>query len=96
MELDKLHVLHRTFGTVDHGDAVSRGYQRVGGMCGKQASQPPVAMMVTLERKVSTSPVVSFEHVGTVAFDARGMAGNDDSQVMLGNDFHSKVVGQIR
>ena len=41
--------------------------------------------MVTLERKVSTSPV---------ALDAGGVAGNDDSLVMLGNDFHSVMVGQ--
>ena len=32
VELDKLHVLHGAFGAVDHGDAVARGHQRVGGV----------------------------------------------------------------
>ena len=93
MELDEFHVFHCSLGTVDHGNAVSRGYQWVGGMAvngfatarchdgdfGKEG--------IHLARRF-------VQHVGTVALDAGGMAGNDDSLVMLGNDFHSIVVGQ--
>ena len=93
MELDEFHVFHCSLGTVDHGNAVSRGHQRVGGMAvngfatarchdgdfGKEG--------IHLARRF-------VQHIGTVALDAGGVAGNDDSLVMLGNDFHSVMVGQ--
>ena len=52
VELDELHILYETFGTVDHGDAVARSNVGVG-CSGVDAPVPPVAIRVTLERKVS-------------------------------------------
>ena len=93
MELDEFHVLHCSLGTVYHGNAVSRGHQRIGGVAvngfatarchdgdfGKEG--------VHLARRF-------VQHVGTVALDAGSVAGYDDSLMMLGDDFHGVVVGQ--
>ena len=95
MELDELHVLHRSLGTVDHGDAVARGHQRVGGVAvhGLAAARGHDGDFA--EEGVHLARLF-VQHVGAVALDARRVARHDDAQVVLRDDFHGIVVGEYR
>ena len=95
MELYEFHILYGAFGTVDHGDSVSGGDERIGSVtvngfttaCSHDGYFGKEGIYLT---------GIFIQHVGTVAFDARCVAGHDDAQMVLGNDFHRIVVGQYR
>ena len=60
------------------------------------ASQPPVAMTVTLGKEGIYLARLLIEHIGTVTLDAGGVSRNDDAQVVLGNDFDGEMVFEYR
>ena len=93
VKLDELHVFHRSLGTVDHGNAVARSHQRVGGVqiYGFAATGSHDSHLG--EEGVHLA-CFFIEHVSAVAFDARCVACHDDAQVVLRDDFHRIVVGK--
>ena len=91
MELHKLHVGHRTLGPVDHGLAVARGNHGVGGglVDGSAASGTHECHLAEIGVHLLGFGI---EHVGTIALDIGGAAGHPCAQVVLGDDFHGKMV----
>ena len=91
MELDELHVLDRSLGAVDHGDAVAGGDKRVGGggVDGadaarghdRHARQEGVHLLRGLVQDVCA-----------VAGDVRRAARHNLAQVVLGDDFDGEVM----
>ncbi len=93
VELHKLHVLHLSFGTINHGDAVARGDVGVGcggidGACATCCHQGDFRQIsVNLSR-------LWVQHISTETLDVGGAAGHTDAQMVLRDDFHSKMVLQ--
>ncbi len=56
------------------------------------APTPPVARIVTFERKVSIFFCVGVKDVCAVAFYVRGSARNFYAQMVLGYDFHGEMI----
>ena len=89
VELDELHVFDCSFGTVHHCDAVACSDQRVG-----RVAVDRFASACSHDRHFGQERVhlagVFVQHVCTVTFDARRMAGDDDAQMMLRDDLYRK------
>lgn len=86
--------LYGSFGAVDHGYTVAGSNQWIGSVSfGIRLRKPPAAMMVILERKVSTSPVFSVQYISAAAFGYPECSGlPNDAQVVLGNDFYRQEI----
>ena len=93
MELDEFHVLHRSLGTVNHGDAVARGYQRIGGVSVNGFTTSCSHDGYLGEEGVHFSRIL-VQYIGAIALDARRVARHDDAQMVLCDDFHRIVVGE--
>ena len=93
VELDKLHVPYGAFGAVDHGDAVARGHQRIGGVAVYSFATARSHDGYFGEERIHLSGIF-VQHIGAIAFDARSIAGDDNAQVVLRNDFHRKEIGK--
>ena len=93
VELHKLHVLHGGLGAVGHGNAVAGGNLGIGGggvdgSCAAGGHQRDA-------RKVGVNLIVAgINHVGSIALNVGRAARHFDSKVVLGDDFHGKVVLQ--
>ena len=93
MELHKLHVLHLSLGTIDHGDAVARCDIGVRGSLvdGSRAA-------CRHERHLRQVGVhlarLGVQHVGTEAFDVGSPSGHTDAQMVLRDDFHCEMMLQ--
>ena len=90
MELHKLHIGNRCLGTMGHGNAVACGNDGVGGgqIDGTTASRTQNGTL----GKIGVDLLLGVEYVGTIAFDVGRTAGNADSQVVLCDNLHGKVV----
>ena len=75
VELHELHVFHRSFGTVNHGDAVSGSYQRIG-RCLVYGSYAAGCHQRHLGQIGIYLSGFRVENVSAVAFDVRCLAGN--------------------
>ena len=90
MELYKLHVSHRTLGTIDHSDAVARSNDRVGG-CQIDGTTATRTHHRTLG-KIGVHLLLWIEHIGTIALDIGRAARHAHTLMVLGDDFYSKMV----
>ena len=95
VELDELHILHNSLGTVYHSDAVACSYEWIGRLA--------INSLATASShygdfgKVGVNHACVFvEHIGAIATDARGVASDNDAHVVLGDNLYGKVVGQHR
>ena len=91
VELHKLHVFHRGFGAIGHGNAVAGGYVGVGGG-GVNGSAASGGHHRDARQEGVNLAGVGVEDVGAIAFDVGRAARNLDAQVVLGDDFNGKVV----
>ena len=91
VELHKLHVLHRGFGAIGHGNAVAGGYVGVGGG-GVNGSAASGGHHRDARQEGVNLAGVGVEDVGAIAFDVGRAARNLDAQVVLGDDFNGKMV----
>ena len=84
---------HLSLGAVDHGDAVARGHQRVGGVQidGLAAARGHDGDFG--EEGVYLARLL-VEHIGAVALDAGRVARHDNAQVVLGDNLDGIVVGK--
>lgn len=91
MELYKFHVLYCSFGTVHHSNAVSRSYQWIGCIAVYRFASACCHYSYFGQERIHFSCFL-IQYVSTETFDARRMAGDDNSQMMLGNDFYRIVI----
>ena len=91
MELHELHVLDRALGTIYHSDAVASRHQRVGRGAIDRTDAAGRHQRHARQEGIDHSCLL-VEDVGTIALDARRAARHDFAQVVLGEDFHGKVV----
>ena len=91
MKLHELHVLHRALGTIYHCFAIARGNHGVGG-----GVVNSTASAGTHQRHLAEIGVhllcAGVQHIGTKTFDVGGAPCHLHTQMMLGDDFHGKVV----
>lgn len=90
MELYELHVLHRTLGAVDHGDAVAGGHKGIcGGLVdGTHASGGHHGDL----RQKGVDLTAGGKHIGPVAGDVGSAAGDYLAQMVLGDDLYGEMV----
>ena len=91
MELNELHVLNPAFGSIDHGDPVAAGDERIG-----RGAVDLTGAACSNDRRSGKDGFNALgscvESVGSVTFDARGQAGHDVSQMMLRDEVDGEVV----
>ena len=95
MELDELHILHHTFGTIHHGNTVAGSYQWVGRLaidCFASAGSHDC----NFRQEGIYFAGFFVQYVGSIALDALRMAGHDDAQVVLSDDFYRIEMGEDR
>ena len=90
MELHKLHILHRTLGTIDHSLTVAGGDHGVSG-CLVDGTTPAGAHHRDTAQ-VGVNFVLRVEHIGTVAIYIRRAAGDTRAEMVLRDNLHSEVV----
>ena len=91
MELYKFHVLYCSFGTVHHSNAVSRSYQWIGCIAVYRFASACCHYSYFGQERIHFSCFL-IQYVSTETFDAWCMAGDNNSQMMLGNDFYRIVI----
>ena len=91
MELDKLHVLDSTLGTIDHGDTITSSYQRIGRGAVNRTNATRCHQGHARQEGIHLASLL-IEDIGTIALDARSAACHDFTQVVLGENLHGKVV----
>ena len=70
MELDELHILYETFGTVDHGNTVSGSNQRIGGVAVNSTYTSRSHQRHFGKESIHFARVF-IQHIRSVALDAR-------------------------
>ena len=91
MELDEFHIFNHTFGTIYHGDTVAGCYQRIG--CVSIDSFATTCSHNGYFRQEGVHFSGFFvQDIRTEAFDARCMTVDDDSHMVLRDDFYGKEV----
>ena len=91
VKLHKLHVLHRSFGAIDHGDSVASGYDGVGG--GEIDSSTAASAHDGNFREVGVYLLcVRVEHIGTVAVYVGRTPCDASAEMVLGDDLHGEMV----
>jgi len=93
MELDELHILHCALGTIDHRNAIARSHQRIGCLT-IDGFTPARSHDSDLGKESIHFARLFVQHVCSVATDSLCVAGYDDTHVVLGDDFHGKMVGK--
>ena len=91
VELDEFHVLHRSFGTINHSNAVACGNERIGGGLVHRAHAASRHERHARKESVHLARFL-VEHIGTIALDARCAARHDLAQMVLGENLDGKVV----
>ena len=93
MELDKFHVFHNTFGTINHGNTVTGCYQRIGGLAVNGFTS--TGSHNGYFRKESIYFASFFiQNVCAITFDTLIVSGNNDTQMVLGNNFYRKEMSE--
>ena len=93
VELDELHILHRTLGTIDHRNAVTGrnlgvGRCRIDSACSTGCHERDTAQVgVYLLR-------LGVEDIRTVALDIGGATGYPYAQMMLRDDLYGEMILQ--
>ena len=91
VELHELHVLHRSLGTIDHGNAVACSHQGVGGGVINQAHATRRHERHARQESVHLAGFL-IEDVCTIALDARRATCHDFTQVVLSENLDGKMV----
>ena len=91
VELYEFHVADCPFGSICHGDAVAGGYQGVGGG-GVDCAYAACGHHCGTGQEGLYAAGGLIEHVGSVAGDIGGAAGDYLAEVMLSDDLHGEVM----
>ena len=90
MELNKFHILYETLGTVYHSNPVSGGNQWVSRIS-VNGTYATCCHECYFRKESINLACIFIQHIGSVALDARGMAGYNNPHVMLCDDFYGKM-----
>ena len=91
VELDELHVLHGALSTIDHGNAVACGDERIGSGVIHSSHTACCDEGQSREEGIDLSCLL-IENVSTIALNVGGATGNDSSQVVLCENLDSEMI----
>ena len=91
VELDEFHILHRSFGAVDHRYAVAGSYRRIGRRCVDLTDASGCHNRYLSKEGVHLARL-RIEHIGAVAGDVGRAACYYLAQMMLRDDFYGKPI----
>ena len=91
VELNEFHVLYGSFGAVDHGYTVAGSNQWIGSVSVYGFATSCCHDGHFGEEGIHFSGIF-VQYISAVAFDTRSVAGYNDAQVVLGNDFYREEI----
>src|SRR6516165_9581110 len=91
MKLDKFHVLYSSFGTIDHGDAITSGNIRIG-RCAIYLSVTTSCKYSYRGKDLNDFIIAKIQSIYTITFNIRRSLGNQVSQMVLCDDIQDKAM----
>ena len=93
MELNELHILYYTFGTIYHCDTVACSNKRIGSMTINSLATAGSHYCNSRQESIYLASSL-IKHIRSKTLDARSMTGNNNTQMMLSDNFYRIEVAE--